>query len=331
MATARRYEEAPEGTVPVPRVAFHFRTAGVEIEGGCDAERDAFGVCCPAGLLPFLEDLCPGAGCTEPCAPAKDGDVHGVDVQFPWEALPSRFHARTIEVGPFFIDRHLVAKDRFAEYLNATGYTPRDSHNFLVGWSRAKSGELLPPAGEERQPVVWVSLEEARGFCAWQGKRLPHAYEWQLAAQGEDGRSYPWGDRLALNEWRFPEASRGPAVPPLPATGAFSPGGDSVYGMADVVGHVWQMTDEFRDEHARALLLKGSSLYTPMLSDAFPAVKQPGNWYFPKAQKLDRHNRLLLMDESYDRAGTVGFRCLADHAQGQEAPYHYKDVSAIVV
>mmetsp|Transcript_99566 Transcript_99566/g.264629 ORF Transcript_99566/g.264629 Transcript_99566/m.264629 type:complete len:147 (-) Transcript_99566:55-495(-) len=104
--------------------------------------------------------------------------------------------------------------------------------------------------------------------------------------------------------------------------------GDSVYGVADLVGYVWQYTDEFRDEHTRTVLLKGSSVYTPMLSGNFPALPQSENWYFPKALELDRHGRMMLMDDSYERAATLGFRCVADHEDGLPGPHHYRDLEA---
>jgi len=231
-----------------------------------------------------------------------------------------------LELGPFYIDKHLVTKGDFAEYLAQTGYEPADGTNFLHGWSLNEEGARRPASGEERQPVVWVSLAEARNYCAWAGKRLPHVYEWQLAAQGTDGRLYPWGNSSDEEGHRCPRPASGASVPALPAVGAFSPSGDSVYGVADLSGHVWQYTDEFEDEHTRTVVLKGSSLYTPMLSGSFPARTQVGNWYFPKAPQLDRHNRMMLMDDSYERAGTLGFRCVADHPSGKIGPHHFRDL-----
>jgi len=316
-----RLHDAPPGTVLVPRAAYRFRAAGNEIEGGCDLSRDTWGVCCTK------KRSCPrDKECATPCAFSGD-DSRGVDVQFPWEKVPGRFHDKLMEVGPFFMDVHLVTKADYAEYLLSAGYRPRDPYNFLVGWTLGDDGSLRPPAGTERQPVVWVSLQEARAFCAWAGKRLPHAYEWQLAAQGSDGRVYPWGNSSRDGEGRlFPKAGSGSSVPPLPEVGSFSPQGDSPHGVSDLVGYVWQYTDEFQDEHTRTVLLKGSSLYTPMISGDFPALPQAANWYFPQALEVDRHGRMMLMDDSYERAATLGFRCVADHADGQPGPYHFRDL-----
>eukprot|EP00927_Polykrikos_kofoidii_P047795 TRINITY_DN42079_c0_g1_i1.p1 TRINITY_DN42079_c0_g1~~TRINITY_DN42079_c0_g1_i1.p1 ORF type:complete len:832 (+),score=80.42 TRINITY_DN42079_c0_g1_i1:331-2496(+) len=331
-ANRRVLSSTPPGTVLIPRTNFHFRTAGVELEGGCDLARDTWGVCCkPRGNeAPHCPD---GAACATPCAFLGE-DSRGVDAQFPWEPMPGRFHERLLDLGPFFIDMNLVTKGDYAQFLDKTGYKPRDSHNYLADWKHPLSGEggfPQPVEGSEKQPVVWLSLHEARMYCGWAGKRLPHTYEWQLAAQGTDGRLFPWGSHPGAAEaagHHFPLPSNNSAVPSLPDVGAFSPQGDSPYGVADLVGHVWQYTDEFRDEHTRTVLLKGSSLYTPMLSSRLPALPQYGNWYFPKAQELDRHNRMMLMDDSYERAGTLGFRCVADHVDGAPAPFHFRDLEA---
>ena len=52
--------------------------------------------------------------------------------------------------------------------------------------------------------------------------------------------------------------------------------------------------------------MRGGSFYTAVGS----------MWYFPndldKRVNTGTHNKLLLMGPSYDRHGTVGFRCVAD-------------------
>ena len=65
------------------------------------------------------------------------------------------------------------------------------------------------------------------------------------------------------------------------------------------------MTDEFHDAHTRALMIRGGSNYRPLGS----------HWYFPQAKPLDQHEKYFLMDDSYERAGTLGFRCVQDAAQ----------------
>lgn len=83
------------------------------------------------------------------------------------------------------------------------------------------------------------------------------------------------------------------------------------------MGNVWQWTNEFMDSHTRTGLVRGGSYYTAIGS----------MWYFPNklsnptssGVNLLTHNKILLMAPSYDRHGTVGFRCVAD-APGTPSP-----------
>jgi formylglycine-generating enzyme required for sulfatase activity len=70
----------------------------------------------------------------------------------------------------------------------------------------------------------------------------------------------------------------------------------------DLVGNVWQWTNEFQDDHTRAAILRGGSAYQPHGSF----------WYFPQAYRNDQHAKLLLMAPARDRSGEIGFRCAAD-------------------
>ena len=94
-----------------------------------------------------------------------------------------------------------------------------------------------PPAQLADVPVTYVSLEEARAFCKWRGARLPHSHEWQYAAQGTDGRLYPWGN--TKDQSRYPVMKSGNTfLGPEPVTAHAS--GKSPFGVQDMVGNVYQ-------------------------------------------------------------------------------------------
>ena len=218
----------------------------------------------------------------------------GVDVQYPWEDSPRRHHLHTVHEDSFWIDQYPVTNSEFKKFLDATHYHPKDDLNFLRDWH-----DGTYPSGWGNKPVTWVSLDDARAYAAWAGKRLPHEWEWQYAAQGSDERLYPWGN--TWDDSAVPAPDRGRALRSPDDVDAH-PRGNSAFGVADLVGNVWQWTDEFADEHTRAAILRGGSYYQP----------QGSVWYFPQAYRLDQHGKLLLMAPSKDRAGTLGFRCVKD-------------------
>ncbi len=224
----------------------------------------------------------------------EGGNEVGVDVQYPWENSPRRHHRHTMGIKSFHIDQFPVTNEEFARFLEATAYHPKDDLNFLKNW---KGGRF--PQGWGNKPVTWVSLEDARAYAAWAGKRLPHEWEWQYAAQGTDGRLYPWGSEWKAEAVPVPDRNRQMREPS--DVNAHSEGA-SPFGVMDMVGNIWQWTDEFLDEHTRAAILRGGSYYQP----------QGSRWYFPQAYKLTEHGKYLLMAPSKDRSGTVGFRCVVD-------------------
>ncbi|HEV2136730.1 MAG TPA: SUMF1/EgtB/PvdO family nonheme iron enzyme [Terracidiphilus sp.] len=224
----------------------------------------------------------------------KGGNDIGVDVQYPWENSPRRQHNHEMQIKPFYIDKFPVTNAEFKKFLDATRYQPEDSHNFLRDW---KNGTYPPGWGDK--PVTWVSLDDARAYAKWAGKRLPHEWEWQYAAQGADGRLYPWGNQWNAASVPVPDKERTLRGPDDVNA---HPAGASPFGVVDLVGNVWQWTGEFIDEHTRSAILRGGSYYQP----------QGSRWYFPAAYRLDEHGKYLLMAPSIDRAATIGFRCVKD-------------------
>lgn len=232
--------------------------------------------------------------------PTNDNDIpSAVGVQMPWEETPRRQHSQELNIQSFFIDIFPVTNADYAAYLGASGYQPADDHNWLRDWTDAvvHNGTVgvgggsaagvaagrqaaratvleqkLPfsyPEGWENHPVRWVSRVDAEAYCRYYGKRLPHTWEWQLAAQGEERLTYPWG-----NDWdetMVPPLSTARAAPPAADVDAH-PDAASPFGVLDLVGNVYQWTDESCDEHTCMAVLRGGSNYRPSGSQ----------WYFPQ-------------------------------------------------
>jgi len=218
----------------------------------------------------------------------------GLDVQYPWEAVARRHHVHRLAIRSFYMDRYPVTNAEYQAFMRASGYRPADPHNFLRHWV-----DGAPKPEDAQRPVVWVSLEDARAYLRWSGKRLPHEWEWQYAAQGLDQRLYPWGNDWDAAMVQAPELGRRLSAPDVVGQ---RPQAASPFGVEDLVGSVWQWTSEFADEHTRAAVLRGGSYYQP----------QNSYWYFPQAYRLDEHGKYLLMAPSKDRSGTIGFRGVRD-------------------
>jgi sulfatase modifying factor 1 len=196
---------------------------------------------------------------------------------------------REIELPPFWIDPVAVTNRRFAEFVEATGHQTEAGR---AGWSfvfaaflpddfEATRGIAAAPwwrqvfgadwrrpegphseLGDERldHPVVHVSWNDAKAFCAWAGGRLPHEAEWEMAARGglEQAR-FPWGDELepggrhAMNVWQgtFPSQNSGEdgwlGTAPVDA---YEPNG---HGMLNMSGNVWEWCADRFDRQTRAI------------------------------------------------------------------------------
>ncbi len=217
----------------------------------------------------------------------------GLGIQHLWETHAERSQKHTMAIPSFYIDKYPVTNAQYAAFIKATAYHPKDDHNFLKDWINGSY-----PKGWEGKPVTWVSLEDARAYAAWAGKRLPHEWEWQYAAQGTDGRLFPWGEK---DSTRMPLQEHNRESRPPSGVSDF-PQGASPFGVEDMVGNIWHWTDEYTDEHTRAAVLKGTGYFRA----------QGSRWYFPPAYELNKYGKYLLMSPGLDRSGTIGFRCVVD-------------------
>ncbi len=155
--------------------------------------------------------------------------------------------ATTFDLPAFAISRYPVTNAQFGEFVAAGGYS-RQEFWPADGWAaRQKRGWDAPRYWTDRHwnqpdyPVVGISWHEAMAYGRWlsqqtgQAISLPTEQQWQRAAQGDDGRVYPWGHTEP--EERHCNWNR--LVDETTPVGHY-PAGHSPFGVADLCGNVWE-------------------------------------------------------------------------------------------
>ena len=219
---------------------------------------------------------------------------------------------KTLEFSPFYMDKYPVTNIQFRSFIEATRYQPKDTANFLKHWV----GRHIP-ANQENYPVIYISYEDAVAYAKWAGKRLPTETEWQYAAQTSAGNEWPWKQRTPVK--RVDQAitstltiTNVEGIDPLLCNlgdgklypvGNY-PGGANPFGLEDLVGCVWQLTNDlYVNGSYRYIILKGGSYYKPSSS-----------WWYVQGgpRELNYRQFLLRVSPGFERNATVGFRCVQD-------------------
>ncbi|MGZ5042180.1 MAG: selenoneine synthase SenA [Usitatibacter sp.] len=135
----------------------------------------------PAAVAP----LAPG-----PAGPARDVRFEGGEFMQGSARKGFTFDnertAHRVAVAPFSIASAPVTQGEYARFVEASGSAPpRYWKEEGGGWS-ARSFDRRVPI-EPGAPMMHVSLDEARAYCRWAGRRLPTESEWEFAAIHDEG------------------------------------------------------------------------------------------------------------------------------------------------
>jgi formylglycine-generating enzyme required for sulfatase activity len=239
------------------------------------------------------------------------------------EKCPPFAERQVMELPEFWLATRPVTYRQWLEFLEATGYTgwPGQWWQVVGGWRgiflRAYAPTTAYPNGHDNLPMVDVTQADAYAYCHWLAERLgrpctlPTEYQWEKAARGTDGRTYPWGERVPRPEiqWqkKFPVGLESYFFSLLvrprrewaragwywrngyPWPVGARPENISPYGCLDMSGNIWEWT---------------CSLYNPDLPD-FHVVKG-GSWGY-----TIHHTRCYVRS-----ACSITIKSVAYHAQG---------------
>lgn len=214
-----------------------------------------------------------------------------------------------VPAGEFLMGKgpvHLVYLDTF--WIDRTEVTNR-MYALCVS-----SGSCLPPerissytrdfyygnSDYANYPVVYVRWEDANNYCQWAGRRLPTEAEWEKAARGVDGRTYPWGEDIdCIN------ASYDGCVENITAVGSY-PTWASPYGAFDMAGNVWEWVADWYD---RDYYQNPPAQNPTGPEEGMFRVIRGGSWLSP-----DRYVQVTFRDwgEPDYVDYVLGFRCAGD-------------------
>jgi len=173
----------------------------------------------------------------------------------PDEYFPGKGWKR-INLKAFCIDRTLVTNrdyelcvkaGRCAALKDAPCYGYKKGEKPL--WQERPVSALAPTTFNPDYPAVCVNWQMAKQYCASLGRQLPTEAQFEKASRGTDGRSNPWNGVLSRKrtnygpdiDWGVPDDKDGYLwSSPVDAF----PDGKSPYGVLDMLGNVWQWTDE---------------------------------------------------------------------------------------
>jgi formylglycine-generating enzyme required for sulfatase activity len=171
-------------------------------------------------------------------------------------------------------------------------------------------------------PVVHVSLNDARVYADWCGKRLPSEAEWERAARaGSEDSEFPWGGELhpegrwMANTWPglFPECAAGERPPGTSVVGSYPP---NAWGLLDMIGNVWEWTtDPYQERHRVAAACCGGTraTVTDPLAVGPPLTVLKGGSFLCAENYCRRYRPAARIPQAADSSSSnVGFRCAAD-------------------
>ena len=161
---------------------------------------------------------------------------------------PNEGPVHTVFLDAYRIDKVEVSYAHYVAFLNAVGRTTDEEGDEMIALGlsgmlqirQTKDGTFeLTSSQVVDHPVFDVTWHGAKAYCEWMGGRLPTEAEWEKAARGPAGRTYPWGNEEPNASLLNFDANLGGTTPVVRY-----PSGKSPYGVLDMAGNVWEWVQD---------------------------------------------------------------------------------------
>ncbi|MFZ1041762.1 MAG: SUMF1/EgtB/PvdO family nonheme iron enzyme [Anaerolineales bacterium] len=176
----------------------------------------------------------------------------------------------TVYLNAFYIDKYEVTNASYKSCVDANECA------FPKFFNSNLRTTYYGDARYDDFPVIGVTWDMAKAYCAWRSARLLTEAEWEKAARGTDGRMYPWGEGIDQTRANYNSSSNPNYAGDTSAVNAY-PTGVSPYGVFDMAGNVWEwVADIYGADYYASLTLPVANPLGP--TTGLYHVVKGGSW-----------------------------------------------------